>query len=617
MSPSKILPGNEAVLRRKFPDVLSKIMSTGTEMPVNFLYDDSGDKPKLMMVHGEYSFCPYGDKNPARLIDRWASNLNLVPESLYSLSGMGDGSHAKYLLENSGTGINLMVVEKDPALLRETFARFDLSELLANDRFLLGTGEPSDQFFTPIQGAALTGVAEVNSIAFSPLHMCDEAYYDRVRNELARQYLVMRPLMEVNVRTATNLQENTLKNLPHMIASPDIGELAGKFKDIPFILIGAGPSLDESIDFLREMQDKAIIVSSNSPFRKLINNGIRPHLVVTADPLKTTLAGFQNVKLDHVPLACPFSAYPEIVERFSGRIISWCTFNPIVKALRDQRNEPEGTAIMEQGTVSGCVLDISRVLGCKKVMFIGQDMCVRDDGRYYTDDSFYADTGNHYFSKDKGQRLPGNTQDKVLVEPRLFVYLKTFEQFIAKKDESVEYRNLARTGARIEGAPYINFEEATNWVGESNSKPFDSQLSDLLQKQEKNTDLKRLFDPIKKYTSDILELSLSGAVEIEMLPEKYKDINYSDNKNLKKFLLQGADVNKLVDSNQTLWHVLLEGRTKRELVIYQRLLREIIFKNKTWESVQKNKEYFWALSEGSHWLLSTLEELIYNPTHSD
>ena len=41
--------------------------------------------------------------------------------------------------------------------------------------------------------------------------MCDEAYYDRVRNELARQYLVMRPLMEVNVRTATNLQENTFE----------------------------------------------------------------------------------------------------------------------------------------------------------------------------------------------------------------------------------------------------------------------------------------------------------------------------------------------------------------------------------------------------------------------
>jgi hypothetical protein len=527
MTPSKILPANEAVLRRRFPDAFMKIMESDDEMPVNFTYDDSGNTPTLLMVHGEFTFCPYGEKSPQRLIERWASNLKLIPESLYSLSGMGDGSHARYLLENSGTGIDLMVIEKDPALLRETLARFDLSDLLANDRFLIGTGEPNEQFFTPIQGAALTGVAEVNSLTFTPLQMCDEAYYDRVRNELARQYLVIRPLMEVNVRTATNLQENTLRNLPHMLDAPDISELAGKFEDIPFILIGAGPSLDESIDFLKDMQDKAIIVASNSPYRKLINNGIRPHLVVTADPMEPTLAGFQNVKLDHVPLACPFSAYPEIVERFSGRIVSWCTFNPIVKALREQRNQPEGTPIMEQGTVSGCVLDISRVLGCKKVMFIGQDMCVRDDGRYYTDDSFYADAGNHYVSSDKGQRLPGNTQEKVLVEPRLFVYLKTFEQFISKKHESVEYRNLARTGARIEGAPYITYEEATEWVGEgTSSKVFDTFLGKLLENQEKNTNLKSLFDPIKKYANDILKTSLEGAVEIEMLPEKFKDVNY-------------------------------------------------------------------------------------------
>ncbi|NBR21589.1 MAG: DUF115 domain-containing protein, partial [Proteobacteria bacterium] len=74
----------------------------------------------------------------------------------------------------------------------------------------------------------------------------------------------------------------------------------------------------ESIEFLREMQDHAIIVASNSPYRKLINSGIKPHLVVTADPMRPTLAGFQNVSLEGVPLACPYSAYPEIVRRFSG-----------------------------------------------------------------------------------------------------------------------------------------------------------------------------------------------------------------------------------------------------------------------------------------------------------
>ena len=612
MKPSKMLPANEAILKKRFADAYIKIMETANRMPASFYYEDTPKGAKLKMAHGEYEYSPYGSNNPKKLIERWFANLNLVPESLYSLSGFGDGSHVRYFMENSGTGVNVLVAEKDPALLRETFSRFDYSDILSNDRFLLGTGEPENQFFAPIQGAALTGVADINSLIFSPLHKVDELYYDKVRNELVRQYLVIRPLMEVNVRTATNLQENTLQNLPHMINAPDIGEFKDKFQDIPFILIGAGPSLDESIDFLKEVQDKAIIVASNSPYRKLINNGIRPHLVVTADPMEPTLSGFQNVSIDDVPLACPFSAYPEIVKRFSGRIVSWCTFNPIASFLKKQMNQKPGTVIMEQGTVSGCVLDISKVLGCRKVLLVGQDMAVQEDGKYYTDDSFYADSGNHYVEKGKGQRLPGNTLEKVTVEQRLFVYLKTFEQFIAQKNPDTEYRNLARTGVKVEGAPYMTYDDAREWISQTDSKPFKLELQNLLESSRKSANLSDLFNPIREYCNKILELCLSSAIETEMLPEKFSGMNYSENKKIKDLIVKGKEVNRLVDSDQLLWHVLLEGRTKRELVIYQRMLREISFQNKNWQAVQGNKEYFWALAEGSHWLLTTLDDFIKN-----
>ena len=177
-----------------------------------------------------------------------------------------------------------MVAEKDPALLRDTFSRIDCSDILSNDRFILGTGECDDHFFRDLKDAAMLKVNEINNVIFSPLHCVDEAYYDKARNEMVRQYLVIRPLMEVNLRTGMNLRQNTLENMKHMAGSPDVGELAGLFEDIPFILVGAGPSLDESIEFLKFMQDKAIICVSNSPFRKLVNSGIRPHLAVTADP---------------------------------------------------------------------------------------------------------------------------------------------------------------------------------------------------------------------------------------------------------------------------------------------------------------------------------------------
>jgi hypothetical protein len=606
MKSQPMLPANENILRLRFPVVHQRIMKIGKRMPDSFFYEDSEDKSVLMIQRGENSFPAYGAHKPEQLIKRWYNGLTMAKESLYAISGFGDGSHIRHFMNESTSGTNFMAAEKDPALLRETFARFDCSDILAHDRFMLGVGEPDDDYFKDIQGAALTGVGDINGLIFAPLHSVDEGYYDKMRNELVRQYLVVRPLMEVNVRTAVDIQENTFENLPHLATAPDVGELEGKFKDTPLILVGAGPSLDESIEFLRSAQDKAIIVASNSPYRKLINQGIKPHLVVTADPLSPTLAGFENVSLEGVPLACPFSAYPEIVKRFSGRILSWCTFNPIVDVLREQRGEKLGTKILEKGTVSACILDLARLFGCKKVLLIGQDMSVRDDGRYYSEDTSYSDTGAHYSNSSNGQRLPGNTQEKVLVEGRLFVYLKTFEQFI-EQQPSVEYRNLARTGVKIAGAPYQTYEDAITWIGDTESSSFKEAINQLLSRQGDCPDLKEIYSSSYKYVQDILELTLAAAVKTEMLPEKLSGTNYSENKAVKDLLSEGGKVNQLVDSNKTFWNFLFEGKTKGELVNYRRVIRDIEFPNQNWAAIQRNKEYFWSLSEGCHWLLSKMD----------
>jgi hypothetical protein len=602
-----MLKANLNILRQKFPEVLLRILQVGDTPPANYFYDDSITPPRLMVRKGNHSFPAYGMHKQEALIQRWFGNLRLSSEALYAITGFGDGSHVKYFIENCSKGTHVIIAEKDPALLRETFSRFDLSALLADDRFMLGTGLCNDAFFKDIQAAAMLRVSDVNSLVFSPFHSIDENYYDQARNEMVRQYLVVRPLMEVNLRTGVNLQENTLANLPYMANAPDVGELKDRFADIPFILIGAGPSLDESIDFLKKVQSKAIIVASNSPLRKLINSGIQPHLVVTADPMEPTLSGFLNVDTSGLTLACPHSAYPEIVKIFQGRILSWLSVNPIVERLKEQWGHKKGTPIMEQGTVSGCVLDLSRLLGCKKVLFIGQDMCIRADGKYYTDDSFYADSGAHYSEQTKGHKLPGNTIDSVLVEGRLYVYLKTFENFISQNSQ-VEYRNLARTGVKVKGAPYLTYDEALEWINNApNSDRFTLEVKRLLENSAPLHNLQESLEPLKKYTESLLKEVLELAIETELIPEKFSGTNYENNTKVLKLLDRSRKVNSLIESNELLWRCLLDGKTKRELAYYKRIVREIEFPNKKWTALQKNKEYYWAIAEGCHWLLNTLE----------
>ena len=40
----------------------------------------------------------------------------------------------------------------------------------------------------------------------------------------------------MNVRTATNIQQNSFANLIHMATSPDVGEFKDAFKDVPFAI---------------------------------------------------------------------------------------------------------------------------------------------------------------------------------------------------------------------------------------------------------------------------------------------------------------------------------------------------------------------------------------------
>ncbi|MDG1324392.1 MAG: hypothetical protein P8P49_01405, partial [Opitutales bacterium] len=176
---------------------------------------------------------------------------------------------------------------------------------------------------------------------------------------------------------------------------------------------------------------------------------------------------------------------------------------------------------------------------------------------------------------------------------------------------SVEYRNLAATGVKVKGANYMDYDSALEWIGHStSSKPFTDKIEKLLNQQKPVPKIEEVFAGLRKFLEKLLEEALGLAVETEMLPEKFSGTNYAENKSVTKLLAASKKINSLVDSNPHYWHILLDGKTKGELAIYQRVIRDISFSNKNWTAIQKNKEYYWALSEGCHWLLSLMDEKI-------
>ena len=600
-----LLPANEAVLRKRFPLVLQRISSSVDQPLSSYRLEDSEDGLRLWVRGTAEEFLFYGKRDPRHISKRWLELIKIEPHSLYAVTGFGLGAHLSEFLKQATRQTILFVAEKEPALLREVLSQVDLSDLLADDRFFLATGEPDDPYFQDLQHAAVQGIKELDRLVFSPAFSTDEPYYDRMRNELIRQYLVLKPLVDVNLRTATNLQENTFRNLSLLQDAPDIGQLGGEFSNLPLILVGAGPSLDESIDFLKAARSHAIIACSNSSYRKLVNSGVKPHLTVSADPLSPTLQGYLKTSSDGVWLAAPFSAYPPVVKRFAGRVLTWTTNNPVMDIIRYRGDRQPGTPILEQGTVSACILDIARVFGCPKVLLVGQDMALKSDGQYYTNDSVYADSGTHYAEYTRAQNLPGNTLETVPVESRLFVYLRTFEQFV-ERNSAIEYANLARLGAKVKGVPYMTFDEALGWIDSYDSECFDQRMKELFEEELPPLSVAENLKPTREYVERLLDASLDAVLQIEQLPEKFSNLNYADHPQIRKNLKKANLVNSLVDSSKPDYLILFEGQTKVELVEYKKRIKLIDAPNEQWVMLQRNKEYYWSLIEGCSWLLGHL-----------
>jgi len=186
--------------------------------------------------------------------------------------------------------------------------------------------------------------------------------------------------------------------------------------DLPAIIVGSGPSLDKSIEILKELRDRAIIFSCGSSLRPLLKAGIRPDFHCE---LENSWQAFRSVwhvteelgyDLDGITLIASTTAHPELLPLFKQRILYfrdsvsstglWC---------------PDHTGIY--GTAPTCTnlaLRAATLMSFKELYLFGVDMGTRDPSQhhsraaiYYNDDRWKGvlEAEPHH---RMGIELPGN-----------------------------------------------------------------------------------------------------------------------------------------------------------------------------------------------------------------
>lgn len=544
------------------------------------------------------------------ILTRWLAGVSFELDTAIAVSGVGDGLHLLALLERMPETGLIFCGEPDVGKFRAFLDTDAAVRLLEDERVLFGVGALDDLFFRSLASFSVLEYSNAEPLIFAPLFVEAEAFYSDFFLEFARQLEMWRKMFGTNLTQSGLWQRNSLRNMRALVGRSDPIAFQGFFEGVPLIMAGAGPSLDESLDFLRWAQDRAVIVAGNSSIRSLVRGGVRPHFVLAADPNPTTDSGFVDVDLGDTVLLCPFMVYPGVVERFGVNVSAWSFGNLAASHFRELSGVKRQSFFSEQGTVSACAFDLAVILGSPAVFFVGQDLCARADGKLHATDSFYSDQGRDKVSLEDCRWLPGNTLEKVPVEQKLFVYLKTFveltraygKELKLKNGRGLSLYNLSRLGAKIDGMAYLPFESARTVLdshrGGSVSAGWKRVRRVLRDSSGDWEGLDEALSELFDYLSELCRFALAEALAVE-----------SSQRSLDQARASKTELDWKLSSNDLYSKILNDGQLKMELHVHRRagalLARRSSGPSRELESLGS---YFWAIAEGSYEVLGSVEK---------
>ncbi len=273
------------------------------------------------------------------------------------------------------------------------------------------------------------------------------------------------------VKSATVLRFNDLwkrnveANFPKIKVNPGVQNLKKRFKKLPSIIVGAGPSLDKNIQHLARIQEKAIIIAGDAALKSLLSHGIKPPLVVCLDPQEDIAKFFTGVSHEGMTLVAPTIVHPRILDIWEGKVIFYNKYAPDIPLLTEIQNAlPQVGVLTPGGTVLSIAYDLAFQAASDPIIFIGQDLS-------YENKAVYARGGetsgqnwetlcrrqpeNIVYETDiRGQKIP--TLKSMSVTKQWFHWAFTSW----KRDTRLTVYNCSEGGILTDHCEWISFREA-------------------------------------------------------------------------------------------------------------------------------------------------------------
>ncbi len=360
----------------------------------------------------------------------------------------------------------LLVVEPNVDVFRAALSGRDLSLLLSDRNIVFHVGGSPDSLAPLLESLPL---AKPGFLRLRPALENDPTAY-RAAEEVVRSWLLRR---DINVNTLNRFGRlwvrNLARNMRSFLECPGVAALTGLFNGIPALVIAGGPSLDAISHLLRELRQRFLVVSVNTPLKPCMEAGVEPDFTVVVDPQYWASRYLDWTTSVHGVLVVEPSANPRIFRRPDASFFLCSSLFPLGETLEAAVGEKG--KLGAGGSVATSAWDLARLLGANPVYTAGLDlgfpgMRTHCRGVYAEELWFSASSrcapleGNSFrFLHDIGLFSVRSTSGGTTpTDRRMLLYKWWFENQLVIRPEIKSF-TLSPDGAAVQGMPLATLEE--------------------------------------------------------------------------------------------------------------------------------------------------------------
>jgi hypothetical protein len=391
--------------------------------------------------------------DPQKEAQKFYSGFQLEQADVILHFGWGLGYCGEVLRKRTKPGARVIVFEPDadlyalssaesgsPAILHERQIQFVVGDQVRHffDEWPLGSCQETDKVLWIEWPAALR---EHGSLAGLLRLQLKQYIRDRAANLLT------------HFQRGEHYFQNAVRNFKYQ-RDADAGRLFGRFRDVPLVMVSAGPSLDRNIQELRGIKDRCFILSVDTALRPLLAAGVTPHAVITADPSEINARHIVGVMPQSTYLIAEQAVQPEALESASERFL----FN--LGLFPDSLFAKFGfgkTRLEAWGSVATTGLDLACRMGANPIIFAGQDFAYSWDRDYASHSLYHGRT--FVVTQAVTIRRPDVWGNDVHTTENFVAYRDFFVRRM-KQSPGVRFINGTEGGILTEGAEILSLKDA-------------------------------------------------------------------------------------------------------------------------------------------------------------